>query len=360
VARILSADRRNATAAIVVTALLVACQQAAPTLPPGSQAAGVPTTLPTEAAPSPTPKPTLPMGRVVFTRYAGSPEDAFVGYYIVGAGQLKGTKVELPINVGGAGIPAWSPDGSQLVVNLYRPDPGPRPAIMKVDGSDFRMLEPSGLVGDLECTSWSMDGKRLLCGIGSTNTKLDGTYELTIDGLELTRLSTSPFHYTEGTEGGCGGGEGRGVYSPDGTRFAFIRQKCGSLPAPDRDEEAALVVGDLATHKLTVVVESGLRTHAGSQLSWSPDGAWIAYGTQSLALALVRPDGTEGHVVEVDTGSAGVIGPAWSPDGSAILFATLSNGRLGSMYLVAPDGSHPTVIPGTSGGAFPAWTSSLP
>jgi Tol biopolymer transport system component len=64
--------------------------------------------------------------------------------------------------------------------------------------------------------------------------------------------------------------------------------------------------------------------------------------------------------VAVDIGSAGVIGPAWSPDGSAILFATISDGQLGTMYVAAPDGSHTAVVSGTAGGAFPNWTDSTP
>lgn len=312
----------------------------------------------TAALSSPTPRPMLPNGRLLFTRYAGNPEGAFIGFYVLEGGQSKAAKVELPIAVEGAGIPAWSADGSALLVNLFRPETGGRPATIKSDGSDFRSLEPEGLAGDLECTAWSIDAKRLLCSIGSPNAKLDGMYELALDDVKLTRLTTSPYHYTEGSEGGCGGGEGRGIYSPDGTQFAFIRQKCGTGPAPDKDEEAALVVGDLATRKLTVVVERGVRTHAGSQLSWSPDGTWIAYGTQSLNLALVHPDGSDGHLVEVAIGSAGVMGPTWSPDGSAILFPTLSSGQLGTMYIAALDGSHATVVPGTSGGAFPSWAGS--
>ena len=351
--------RSRAVVACCTAALLAACQGApAGTTQPASNLPGAATTEPTAAAPSPTSGPTLPTGRLIFTRYAGNAEGAFIGFYILDAGQSKATKIELPATVDGAGIAAWSADGTRLVVNVFRVSVGGRPAVIKADGSDFRLLEPKGLDGDLDCTAWAPDAKRLLCGIGSPNTRLDGMYELTPDDVTLTRLTTSPYHYTEGSEGGCGGGEGRGVYSPDGTHFAFIRQKCGTGPAPDKDEEAALVVGDLATRKLTVIVERGVRTHAGSQLSWSPDGAWIAYGTQSLDLGLVRPDGTDGHMVQVKFGSGGVMGPAWSPDGSAIIFCTLLGGNLGSMYLVAPDGTGPTVVPGTAGGAFPSWTGS--
>ena len=316
---------------------------------------GAATTQPTAPIATATAAPTLPAGRLVFTRYSRDPEGPFVGIYVLDAGQSKATKVELPITVAGAGIPAWSEDGAQLVVNVFGPEIGLRPATLKPDGSEFHLLEPNGVEGDLECTSWSADGERLLCDIGSTNPKLDGVYELTLEGAELRRLTTSPFHHTEGSAGGCGGGEGRGVYSPDGTRFAFIRQKCGTGPDPAKDEEAALVVGDLASGDLTVAVDRGVRTHAGSQLSWSPDGQWIVFGTQSLDLALVHPDGSDYHVVDVN-GPFGVLGPTWSPDGQAIVFATLDSGQLGDMYIVAPDGSGRIRVPGTSGGVFPSWT----
>jgi Tol biopolymer transport system component len=353
----LDGGRGRVVAALGIAAVVAACQ-AAPAGTPATQSSQAPASnvAASDAPPSPTPHPTLPNGRVVFTRYAGNPEGPFLGFYVLAAGESKSTKVDLPIEVEGGGLPAWSRDGSQLVVNLYSGAFGGRPGVIKPDGTAFQLLQPAGLAADLECTDWSPDGKRLLCDVGSNDPKVPGIFEMTIETQKLDRLTHSPYHYTEGSEGGCGGGDSRAVYSPDGKQFAFIRQKCGTGPRPDADEEAALVVGDIATQKLKVVVERGLRTHAGSQIGWSPDGAWLVYGTQSLGLGVVRPDGTDGHLLPVDV--PGVMGPTWSPDGSSILFARLSNGQLGTMYLVAADGSGATLVPGTSGGAFPRWTSS--
>jgi hypothetical protein len=345
--------------AVVAASMTLASCQGAGTATPGNTGAptvGASTAAPTNAPPSPTPMPLLPQGRLVFTRYSGDAEGPFVGFYVLDAGQSTATKLELPITVDGASFAAWSPDGAQLVVNLYRSETGGRPATIGLDGSDFHFLEPEGLKGDLECTDWSGDGKRLMCGVNSPDPKLDGVYELTVDGVTLRRLTTSPYHYTEGSAGGCGGGDGRGVYSPDETRFAFIRQKCGNGPDPSSDEEAALVVGKLSGGALTVIIQRGVRTHGGSQLSWSPDGQWIAYDTQGLDLALVHPDGSDNHVIDVHIAPLRVLGPAWSPDGRAVVFGTLNNDRLGNMYLVAPDGSGAIVVPGTLSGAFPNWT----
>ena len=69
---------------------------------------------------------------------------------------------------------------------------------------------------------------------------VDGIYTMRIDDLHLERLTTSPFHFTEGSAGMCGGGENRGVYSPDGTQIAYVRQKCGLGPNPSADESAAI------------------------------------------------------------------------------------------------------------------------
>jgi dipeptidyl aminopeptidase/acylaminoacyl peptidase len=78
---------------------------------------------------------------------------------------------------------------------------------------------------------------------------------------------------------------------------------------------------------------------AGSQLSWSPNGRWIAFARQTPGgdyfyggdIFIVRADGSQVRRVTRRTGFA----PSWSPDGKRIAFL-----RRGVLYTVTPRGTH--------------------
>lgn len=106
-------------------------------------------------------------------------------------------------------------------------------------------------------------------------------------------------------------------WSPDGREIAYVRQ---THPAEDPEGEPGLFVigadgsgqrqvsGDVAAHP-----------------AWSPDGQWIAFhrgqgGTgPPTELAVVPPDGTQGHVV-----TTGISSFAWAPDGQRFAVLTPS------------------------------------
>jgi Tol biopolymer transport system component len=314
-------------------------------------------TLGADASPS---SAALPAGRLVFDRFAGNPEGPWLGTFIADSDGGAIHPLMLPVKADGGLTAVWSPTGARLLVNVWSPPSGPsRPGVVNPDGSAFHLLQPKGLTDDLGCSSWSPDGLTLLCAVSSANPNTNGIYRLRTDGTGLTQLTKSPYHDTVGTAGECGGGDSRAVYSPDGKQFAFIRQKCGVGPDPSSDESGVIIIANADGSALReVVVQGGVRTHPGSQLSWSPDGRDIAFGTQDLYLSLVHPDGTGLTRINVDFGSAGVggaFGPAWSPDGTRIVFSTYANGQQGDRS-VAPDGSAPSRVTGTTaGGAFVHW-----
>ena len=114
---------------------------------------------------------------------------------------------------------------------------------------------------------------------------------------------------------------------------------------PSSDESGAIEIENIdGTGLREVVPQGGVERTPGSQLSWSPDGQELAFGTQDAYLSLVHPDGSGiAHLnfVVGASGIVGVFGPAWSPDGKWIVFSTGSGGTLADLWIVAPDGTGP-------------------
>jgi hypothetical protein len=344
--------------AVSIALWLAACQGS----PTGSAVgpSALSTTVP--ATPLPTTPVAFPaVGRLVFDRFDSNQNDAWLGTFVIGAGPGDNRPLTVPVKAGGHLAAVWSPDGRRILLNVWTPPSGPaRPAIMNADGTSFRSIDPKGIVGDLGCSAWSPDGSSLLCSIVTADPATAGIYSIRSDGTHLTRLTISPYRDTVGASGECGGGDTRGVFSPDGKEFAFIRQKCGTGADPSSDESGAILIASAdGTGLHEIVPQGGVRTHEGSALSWSPDGSWIAFGTQDQYLSLIHPDGTGLVKPFVDVGNApinAVFGPSWSPDGNWIVFGTVFQGVAGSLYMVMPDGSNLTQVQGdTKGAAFVNW-----
>lgn len=141
------------------------------------------------------------------------------------------------------------------------------------------------------------------------------------------------------------------TWGPDGQRLAF---------ASDRAREGvfALYVLDLLTREVRRVVPG----ESAVQPTWSPDGAWIAYidngGTAQsgrFLVYLVRPDGSERHLLTdhaYDT-----LTPAWSPDGTQVVFRTTSPMTVDALRRVDVASGDITRLEGTANASFPTYVS---
>ena len=301
---------------------------------------------------------TLP-GLIAFDRYdtAFGAEGPYLGSALIypdGSGQ---EPLSVPIDSDVQG-PTWSPEGDRLLINTWSLGELGRPGILAPDGSEFTPLDPKGLADFLFCFDWSPDGSSLVCQIDTdSEPDRDGLYVLRIDDLELGRLTESPYHHTVGSAGECGGGDGRAMYSPDGTTIAFVRQKCGTGANPSAGESAAIVLMNPdGTDQRELVEQGKVKSHPGGQISWSPDSTSIAFGSQDGDLFLV--DVATGSVTPIplptDVGSHHADGPDFAPDGSALVFSMFTDAQNDTeLYTIAPGGSDLRQV--TTGGGSEHW-----
>ena len=303
---------------------------------------------PSAASSTPTSAPsapglgTLPIGRAVVAQLNGNPEGDFLGAYLLGVDGVPAPLV-LPVdNVGFAAV--WSPDGARLLVTAFT---GTQLVVGTLDPATnaYSEIQPKGMTGQMECTDWTADGLRVICSRAGPDPATDGIYTVEIATGVTKRLTKSAFHYVAGTDGECGGGEGRAVYSGDGRRFAYIQQKCGTGPNPSADEQGAIAVASADGSGSKVIVPfGGVRTHPGGEIAWSPTDDRIAFGTQDGRLSIINADGTGLQVVDLPKRGF-VYGPAWSPDGKWLLVTMAPDTtRRDELFVVASDGSSMTQI----------------
>lgn len=235
------------------------------------------------------------------------------------------------------GIPVWSPDHQWLLItnNLRFDGNGEllpfRPAIVRPDGSDYRLLEVPGGPFDMYCSAWSGDGARIFCGFGGD---APGIFSMRAsDGGDVRRLTTNPF--------GDRGGDVPADISPDGTQLAFIRERPGpaSSVQPDRTERVSLMVMNVDGSDQHEVVPYGVTQ--GDEIAaahWSPDGTTIISSSRHGRLFTVRASG--GAIKFLETGLDGfAYGANWSPDGRRIIFGVFGPEQP-DLFTANPDGSN--------------------
>jgi len=174
--------------------------------------------------------------------------------------------------------PAWSPDGSQIV---FTRDQGPyqsRLMIVGVNDKEVRMLAGNGQE-ILQTPWWGVDGKIYYTRFISRpkSVTVNGqTYQVmdygpgsiwAIDPVSQTTEPVVQDRYDNRLP----------VLSPDGTKLAFVSDRCISKEGNGKFDRGSLYIKDMATGQVTYVVNKvGLN---GGSLSWSPDGKKLAFFT---------------------------------------------------------------------------------
>jgi dipeptidyl aminopeptidase/acylaminoacyl peptidase len=213
-------------------------------------------------------------------------------------------------------------------------------------GADLRELVPGqdGLPIPSEAV-WSADGQRIAFVVDFVfdNTRNQEIFVMNADGSGVTNLTNAP------------GNDWQPAWSPDGTRIAFTSARGGSHALwtmnADGSDQVRLRPG-------------------GEEPAWSPDGSKIAF-TYSSDLYVISPDGT-GETRLIDSPSRDA-DPAWSPDSQRIVFARIVDFPTGcerycyafhyDLFTVGPEGANLTRLTTGSTGdnngvnsANPAWS----
>ena len=241
---------------------------------------------------------------------------------------------------------AWSPDGTKLAVNVEFTSPCPGPVAAN------KCWEPtvSGVIVDLAGNrvgttgldpSWSPDGKRIVSAVDESGSPDERDWQIVVSNVD----GTSSRELTQGIrvpEDACWANPS---WSPDGRRIAASLLACGNAWE------------DIWLRSYIFPVGKGPRRvldGAGPPV-WSPDGTKLAFLHQYVnsegyvdrsALYVARSDGSRARLLRA-ADPAGA--PVWSPKGGRLTYASA---RTGQIETIGADGTRRRGVTRELAGSF--------
>jgi TolB protein len=250
---------------------------------------------------------------------------------------------------------AWSPDGSQIAFMASGQELRDWwPYVVDAGGGTATRLSAQATENPIGAFAWAPDGSRIALVTGDDA----NGYGLSIrdpDGAESAYLLTGPYGVSSPT------------WSPDGATIAYADVTDGSVEGTIRD--LAIFADSAYGLGMPALLTTGPEAEACP--AWSPDGSRIAYysgeiESSTYSLEVMDADGQRpAHLTVLDSGETQWWGgcPAWSPDGSFLALAAVSEGQ-GHLFVVSvpsPGSAEPATVTQLTHAAGPnAWPSWAP
>lgn len=222
--------------------------------------------------------------------------------------------------------PHFSPDGRKVLYMTYTEE---RVAIwvMTSDGADGKRLAGTGAFN--ADARWSPDGEHIV--FHSKRDETDDVYLMSADGRDIKRLTLDARQNNTPS------------FSPDGSKILFVSKRTGNRELFVMDRDGSHQYNVSRAHTLGCLVPS-----------FSPDGLKIVfYAVDSIRAEAPREtamparafteifvmDSDGGNRVRLTTNEHRDMGPAWTPDGKRISFASNRSGNL-DIYVMDADGTN--------------------
>ena len=222
----------------------------------------------------------------------------------------------------------WSPDGQSVIFMAKQ-------AIWEVnaDGSDLHKVwePPTTHTGIDDGPSFTPDGERIVFTRCCPKVSGYALWMINADGTGLTQVTDESV-----PPGVDGPSDNLPQVSPDGTRIAYHRNV---------NEQNRVVTVNIDGGDRRQLTDPALNAQFPN---WSPDSKQVVFEMFSksgnLEIGIVRADGTHLHRLTFSDKYAN-FGPAFSPDGTKILFSRqLRGGQWVGLFTMNLDGSEVTQL----------------